>query len=148
MSQENVEIARRYWQGGLEALPPEETLGRVARFWESDGDYYPVRRFPEARPCHGHEEIAAFLTEFRAAWEGYGWVIKDVRAIGDDRVFVHARIEAKGRASGAKLEGDIYHCCWLRHGRFIRVEDHLTVKGALHALGFGGETLEAAGLSE
>jgi hypothetical protein len=75
-------------------------------------------------------------------------VIKDVRAIGDDRVFVHARIEAKGRASGAKLEGDIYHCCWLRHGRFIRVEDHLTSKGAVHALGFSGETLEAAGLSE
>jgi len=148
MSEENVEIARRYWQEGLEALPPEETLERVARFWESDGDYYPVRRFPEARPCHGREKIAVFLIEFRAAWEGYGYALKDVRAVGDDRVFVHARIEAEGRASGAKLEGDIYHCCWLRHGRFIRVEDHLTEKGALHALGFSGETLEAAGLSE
>ena len=75
-------------------------------------------------------------------------MLKDMRAIGDDRVFVHARIEAEGRASGAKLEGDIYHCCWLRHGRFIRVEDHLTEKGALHALGLSGDSLEAAGLSE
>ena len=41
-----------------------------------------------------------------------------------------------------------YHCCWLRHGRFIRVEDHLTARGALHALGLSGETLEAAGLRE
>jgi hypothetical protein len=46
------------------------------------------------------------------------------------------------------LGGDIYHCVWLRHGRFIRVEDHLTAKGALDALGLSGETLAAAGLLE
>jgi hypothetical protein len=32
--------------------------------------------------------------------------------------------------------------------RFIRVEDHLTAKGALHALGFSDETPEAVGLRE
>jgi hypothetical protein len=47
-----------------------------------------------------------------------------------------------------KLEGAVYHCMWLRHGRFFRVEDHLTLSGALHALGLEGETLEAAGLSD
>jgi hypothetical protein len=31
---------------------------------------------------------------------------------------------------------------------FFRWEDHLTLKGALLALGLSGETLEAAGLSE
>ena len=62
--------------------------------------------------------------------------------------FVHRRVSAKGRTSGVPLEGDVYHCCWLRHGRFIRVEDHLTAKGALHALGLSGETLEATGLRE
>ena len=43
------------------------------------------------------------------------------------------------------LEGDLYHCCWLRHGRFIRIEGHLTPKGALRAIGLEEETLEAAG---
>ena len=57
-------------------------------------------------------------------------------------------IQAEGRASGVALEGDAYHCFWLRHGRFIPVEDHMTANGALHALGLSGETLEAAGLSE
>ena len=55
---------------------------------------------------------------------------------------------AEGRGSGVPLDDDIYRCFWLRHGRFIRVEDHLTAKGALHALGLKGETLEAAGLSD
>jgi len=50
-----------------------------------------------------------------------------------------------GRGSGLNLEGDLYQCFWLRHGRFFRVE---TLSGALHALGLHGETLEAAGLSE
>jgi hypothetical protein len=148
MSEENVEIVRRYYEESPEALTSEEFPAWVAGFWEPDGDYYPVRGFPEARPCHGHEEIVGFLTELRAAWEGYGYLVRDTRSVGDDRVIVHGRMHTEGRASGATLEGDIYHCCWLRHGRFIRVEDHLTAKGALHALGLSGETLEAAGLSE
>ena len=146
MLEENVEVVRRYLEKGLESVSPEQLPAWVAGFWESDGDYYPVRGFPEARPCHGREEILSFLTEFRAAWEGYGFVVKNATGIGDDRVFVHGRIEAEGRVSGAKLEGDIYHCCWLRHGRLLRVEDHLTEKGALHALGLSGESVEAAGL--
>jgi hypothetical protein len=141
-------IVRRYFDE-----PPDETVSLerimewIAGFWESDGDYYPVRKFPEARPCHGREELARFLIEYRAAWD-YRNVVEDATAIGDDRVLVRARISAEGTASGLALEGDIYHCVWLRHGRFIRVEDHLTEKGALHALGLSAETLEAAGLRE
>jgi hypothetical protein len=46
------------------------------------------------------------------------------------------------------LEGDLYSCFWLRNGRFLRVEGHLTLAGALHALGVSGDSLEAAGLRE
>jgi hypothetical protein len=73
-------------------------------------------------------------------------VVEDATAIADDRVLARGRISAEGTLSGVALEGDLYHCFWLRHGRFIRVEDHLTEKGALHALGLSGETREAAGL--
>jgi len=47
-----------------------------------------------------------------------------------------------------KLDGDLYHCFWLRHQRIFRVEDHLTLTGALRALGLSGDSLEAAGLRE
>jgi hypothetical protein len=57
-------------------------------------------------------------------------------------------MRAEGRTSGLALEGDLYKCFWLRNGRFFRVEDHLTLAGALHALGLTGDSLEAAGLSE
>jgi SnoaL-like protein len=147
MSQENVEVVRRYLkEPPPEGLSLEGVVDWIAGFWEPDGDYYPVRKFPEARPCRGREEIARFLTQYFAVWH-YRFEIEDARTVGDDRVLVHGRISAQGRASGVALEGDIYHCFWLRHGRFIRVEDHLTAKGAVHALGLTGEAIEAAGLS-
>jgi hypothetical protein len=156
MSEENVELVRSYFEGTADPLegesrgtPAKEHFSAlVGRFWEADGDWYPVRKFPEARPCHGREEIVALLADIRGVWEAYRYVVKDARAIGDDRVLVQGRMWTEGRASGAALEGEVYHCCWLRHGRLIRVEDHLTAKGALHGLGLSGETLEAAGLEE
>ena len=147
MSQENVEVVRRFI-GRLGDLAPSEMLRLASDFYEPDADFYPVRKFPEARPCHGVEEIARFLAEYRDAWDRYEFVAKKLIPVGDDRVFVRSAIRAEGRESGVKLEGDLYQCVWLRHGHFFRWEDRLTLKGALRALGLSGETLEAAGLSE
>jgi hypothetical protein len=143
---ENVEVVRRF----LAALSasPEEIRASVAEFWDADADYYPVRKFPEAQPCHGLEQVSRFLVRFREAWSRLDWAVQELFEIGDDRVLVCRSLRAEGRESGMKLEGDVYQCCWLRHGRFFRVEDHLTLRGALHALGLQGETLEAAGLRD
>ena len=137
MSQENVEVVRRCY----EELPhaQERLSDFIASYWEPDGDYYPVRKFPESRPCHGHGEIVAFLTDYLTACESYEYESVAVTAIGEDRVLVHGRIATTGRESSMALEGDLYISSWLRHGRFIRVEDHLTEKGALYALGMSGD---------
>jgi hypothetical protein len=146
MSQENVEVVRRFIDGYVEA--PGDIQRLVADFFEPDADYYPVRKFPEARPCHGIDEIARFQTEFRDVWDRYEMEVKKLTSVSDDRVLVHLALRAEGRESGVKLDGDLYQCAWLRHGRIFRFEDHLTRTGALRALGLGGETLEAAGLPE
>jgi hypothetical protein len=146
VSVENVEIARR-WLETLSAAA-EKAGTSAADFWDADADYYPVRKFPEARPCHGPDEVMQFLAGYVEAWSGYDYAFQDLIEVGDDRVLVCATLRAEGRGSGMKLEGDLYHCLWLRHGRFFRVEDHLTLRGALHALGLDGETLEAAGLRD
>ena len=131
---ENVEVVRR-----LVDAWNDRASGRIADFWESDGDYYPVRKFPESRPCHGPEEIQSFLAEYVAAWQNYEFLVKEVQPVGDDRVLLHGYVRAEGRESGAALEGDLYQCFWLRNGRLFRQEDHLTKKGALRALGLGDD---------
>src|SRR3954467_10088400 len=127
MSQENVEIVRR-WFAPLRASP-EEVVAGVSEFWDATGDYYPVRKWPEARPCHGREEVAQFLVQFQEAFSHYDWAIRWLVAVGDDRVLACANLRAEGRGSGISLEGDVYHCFWLRHRRFFRAEDHLTLSG-------------------
>ena len=149
MSQENVEVMRSYLEAyNAPDLAPSDLSRFVADFFDPDADYYPVRKFPEARPCHGIDEIAHFQADFRDAWGRYQFAVKKLIPVSDDRVFVHAALRAEGRESGVKLDGDLYHCVWLRQGRFFRWEDHLTLKGAIRALGLSGETLEAAGLRE
>ena len=127
---------------------PAEALAAIAEFLDAEADYYPIRTFPEAQPCHSLEELRQYTARYLEAYSGTEWAIEELIQVGDDRVLTCINLRAEGRGSGMKLEGDFYTCFWLRHGRFLRVEDHLTLRGALHALGLQGETLEAAGLSE
>lgn len=143
----NVAIVHRSLQAYRE-LGPEDVEELVARFWDPDADYYPARKFPEARPCHGREEIARFHAEYLSRWDRYDSTIKAVIAVGDVRVLAYTTVRAEDRESGLKFEGELFHCDWLRHGRIFRAEDHLTLPGALRALGLSGHILEAAGLRE
>ena len=146
MSQENVEVVRRWL--ARSAQGPEGARAAVAEFCDADVDYYPVRKLSGGLPCHGLDELSQFLTRWLEAWSRLEWAVQELIEVGDDRVLVCGNLRTEGRGSGVKLEGDLYQCVWLRHGRFFRVEDHLTLSGALHALGLEGSTLEAAGLSE
>jgi hypothetical protein len=150
MSEENVEVVRRWLSFPARNLPAnlEEVPAFVAEFCDVDVDYYPVRKFSEAQPSHGLEELSKFLTHWLDAWSYLEWAVRELIEVGDDRVLARVNLRTEGAGSGVKLEGDIYQCAWLRHGRLFRIEDHLTVSGALHALGLEGRTLEAAGLSE
>jgi hypothetical protein len=145
MSQENVEVVRR-WLAALNS-GPEEALASLPEFCEPDIDYYPVRKFPEARPCHGIDELSRFLARYLDAWR-VEEAIKDLIDVGDERILARVTIRTEGRGSGVELKGDLHQCFWLRHGRFFRQEDHLTLRGALHAFGLDAEALEAVGLSE
>ena len=143
MSQENVERVWRFIDGGGVDRDPEQLLD----IWDRNGDYYPVEEFPEARPCHGVDEIARFFSEFQQAWDHFEVKVEAGFPVHDDRVLLRVSLSGEGRESGVKLQQTLFICLWLRHGRVFRQEDHSTLPGALHALGLRGETLEAAGLT-
>jgi SnoaL-like domain len=144
MSRGNVEAVRRWLELG--ATSPRQVQENVAGFFDPDADYYPVPKFPDARPCHGHGEITKFFTGFMAAWSTYEMAISRLIAVGDDRVLSCGSLRAEGRETGMTIESDIYHCAWLSNGRCLRMEDHSTLREALRAIGLHGDTLEAAGL--
>ena len=145
MPQENVEIVRR-WLATV-SRGTEEALASLPEFCDPDIDYYPVRKFPEATPCHGLDELSRFLAQYLDAWRVES-VIQDLIEVGDERVLARGILHTEGRGSGVKLKGVLHQCFWLRNGRVFRQEDHLTLRGALDALGLEGGTLEAVRLSE
>ena len=146
MTQENVEVVRRWVAIG--SVGPEEVRATVAEFCDADVDYYPVRKFSGCAALPRSGGVFAVSRRLGEAWSRLEWAVHELIEVGDDRVLACASLRAEGRGSGVKLEGDLYQCVWLRHGRLFRVEDHLTLSGALHALGLEGETLQAAGLRE
>jgi hypothetical protein len=128
----NLAAVRAWLEGNAS---PDDVIAQIPDLWDPDADYYPVRGWPEARGRHGHQEIEHFFREFWEAWSTSQSEIDELVAIDDVRVLARTRLVATGMGSGLSMEGEVFHCCWLRHGRFIRVEDHLTEKGARHALG-------------
>jgi SnoaL-like domain len=143
MSQENVAIVRAFFEA-WNARNSDAAVGLL----DAEGDYFPSRKLPGARPCHGREEVLQFITRYLDAYSRHEWAVQEVIEVSGDRFLARVNLQVEGRDSGVKLEGDLYHCFWLRHGRFFRVEDHLTLPGALRALGLSGQTLETAGLRE
>ena len=72
MSRENAEIVRR-WHAVMSASP-EEALAAIAAFFDANVDYYPVRKWPEAQPCHGLEEFPGSSSDFRTrSLKTSGW---------------------------------------------------------------------------
>ena len=78
----------------------------IAELWDADGDYYPVRKFPEAQPCHGQEEFWQFIGGYLDAFPRTDWAIQKLIEVGDDRVLVCVSMRAEGHGSGMKLEGE------------------------------------------
>ncbi len=103
MSQENIEVVRRW--GAAMSEGPEAAAAAVAELWDAELDFYPVRKFAEAEPCHGHEEMLRFMREFQSAYTRVSWDPHEVIAVGGDRVFSRFSLRAEGRASGLEIDG-------------------------------------------
>src|SRR3954449_11531030 len=101
MSQENVEVVRRWLAASGKG--PVAVPAIIAEFCDANVDYYPVRKFSDAQPCHGRAELADFLARWVEAWSRVEWAVQELIEVGDDRVLVCGNLRAEGRGSGMKL---------------------------------------------
>ena len=137
-SENNVEVVRRWMDQFASATTPEAVSAIVSEFWDPDADYYPVQKFPDRQPRHGSESIAEFMGTWRDAWGVLEFRVGEIVPIDDVRVLAISSINAQGHETQAVVDGDLYFAIWMRNGRLLRVEDHLTEAGARRALGLAG----------
>jgi ketosteroid isomerase-like protein len=134
MSQENVEIVRSIYEGwaqgdlnaGVELFDPEIAF-------ES---YMPDSS--ERVVARGREGVAGFMREFLKQLSDYRLFADEIRAVGQDAVFVVGRQAGTGRQSGVPVEGPTCSVWKFREGKVVRLLFDTD----------GQAALEAAGLSE
>jgi ketosteroid isomerase-like protein len=131
MSEENVEIVRRAYSGGVlnawatEILHPEvELLGAVGGM-------------EEGTVTRGREAVTQALDVDFEIWAERRMELK--RAIdAGDQVVALVREYRRGKGSGVTVEADVALVYGFRKGKVVRIEPYMSQ----------AEALEAAGLSE
>ncbi len=135
MSQENVEIVRRVFEAATRKPPDAEALNRLV---------HPDHRMTSDYGAMGGDVyvgIGGFrqsLTDFDADWETWQQELDDFLDAGDDAVIVLGHLVARGKSSGAPVQGPWTALVKLRGGRMASTQFFVSK----------AEALEAAGLSE
>src|SRR5262245_13858058 len=134
MSQENVEIVRRFVGTRVDALD-DESLGSAMQVFHPDVEFREDPMFPEASVYRGHDALRAYAKRFSDEFDQFWWEADDFLDAGDDQVLVLLRVRGRGKGSGAEF--DIRGGCLftLRDGRAARVDAYLDRRKALEAAG-------------
>ena len=155
MSEENVEIVRRfneagqrsldaYWENprsgaaALEAgdLDPENEA--VLAFLHPEVEYNAVPAALEGGTARGHLGWLKAWDAMLSASEDFSYRVNELADLGGDEVFVDGEITARWKGSGMTLTEPRFMVLTLRDGLIVRVDAYRERK----------EALEAAGLSE
>jgi ketosteroid isomerase-like protein len=97
----------------------------------------PRSEFPEPGAYRGPAEIARYMREFLADFDGVAIVGEEFIAAGDG-VVVRVRQHATGPRSGAAVDMRYYHVWTFRGSSVIRIESIREQEDALEAVGLAG----------
>jgi ketosteroid isomerase-like protein len=121
MSQENVELVRRFLSAGV-----DEALGYA--------DPGIVWNPAEELPTQGHDAVRASLAHWKAEWDDYTLMPEEFEHMGD-RVVVTVRLGGRGRGSGVEIDAVFYDVFTIRDGKIVRMDQFTDRSEALAAVG-------------
>ena len=135
MSQENVELAARWYQPAgskaelLAAMPRTMALCHPEVEWTApeDGTVY-----------RGRDGVRQRLEEWLESFDVYRFEVERIIDCGTDEVLVEATEIGRGAASGAEVRTTNFELLTMRDGMIVRIREFYDEANAL----------EAAGLSE
>ena len=133
MSQENVEIAKRF----LDAFNRRD-LNALMDTATADIAFHPaLAGTVDDNSFQGREGMRAYFVDVDSAWEEFRLIVDEYRDLGD-RVLTLGRLEGRGRGSGAAVDTPQEAVLDIRDGKSSCVRSYLD----------HGEALRVAGLTE
>ena len=131
MSQENVEIVRRFLDRAH--ADPDRVWGIFDEgvVWEIG----PLR-IPDLPPTsHGPEQVREFFRQWAGSFEDWDFEAEEPVPVGRDRVLVRIQQWGRGKGSGATVDLRFWQAWEMRDGRAIRVTHHYEKADALDDIG-------------
>jgi ketosteroid isomerase-like protein len=130
MSQENVETVL----AAIDAYNAAD-IDAMMRLYAIDSEVIPDGEFLEIERLHGRQSLRDWVIEIGRAWDSVRWQIKDVRAVGADRVLVGGDWGGTGHASGLEVASNFSGIFTVRDGQVTKVEYFQDHTEALKAVG-------------
>jgi ketosteroid isomerase-like protein len=133
MSQENLDAFREV----IEEINERGPDARLDLF-DSEVEFHEDPSFPEAKVYRGRDEIMGNFRAFTEAFDSYCFEIDDLRDAGGGKVVAVLREQARGRASGVRVDRRSGWLFTFRDGKVLRMEIYLEPLEALKAVGLPG----------
>jgi uncharacterized protein len=138
MSQENVEIIRK----AAEVFNAEGPEAADRRFFADDVEFHDPPESPSPRLARGREAVRKQFNSFNEAWEKHRTELKEIRAVGTDKVLLVSVEHFTGR-DGIEVQAPAASVFTLRDGKVIRWEAFWEKQRALKALGLSEQDAHA-----
>jgi ketosteroid isomerase-like protein len=135
MSQENVEIARHWYEVATSKADLLAAMSRTMAFCHPDVEWSAPE---DGTTYRGREGVRRRLEEWLNSFDDYRYEIHRIVDCGDDEVLVKASEVGRGASSGAEVRQTNYELLTIRDGLIVRIREYYDE----------AEALEAAGLSE
>ena len=131
MSQENVEIVRRFL---------DRAHADPDRVWDifDDGVVWEIGplRIPDLPPTsHGPEQVREFFRRWAGSFEDWDFEAEEPVPVGRNGVLVRIQQWGRGKGSGARVDLRFWEAWEMRDGKAIRVTHHYEKADALDDIG-------------
>jgi ketosteroid isomerase-like protein len=142
MSQENVEIVRRYaeslgqFMAALRANPgPVGETPFIDGFFDCLDPEVEWRWPLNDEAFRGREGMLRAAADFLDAVVEWNIVVDEIVDAGNDRLFVAHRVSARGKGSGAPFEQSVFSAIKVRDNKVWQIRDYIERADALKAVG-------------
>jgi ketosteroid isomerase-like protein len=126
MSQENVEIVRRFYES-IHRGDHAEALACLA----PDVDY----RVLQEGPARGPDAVEAMWGRWESEWEEGGEAVAEEFIDAGDQVVATVRESGRGRGSGIEVDARVFKVFTFRSGKVVRMVEFIERSEALEAVG-------------
>ena len=133
MSEENVEIVRRFLDGAHRDPDAVWDIFDATVVWEIG----PLRIPDLTAACHGPDEVREFFRRWVGSFDDWGFETEQVAPCGQNGVVARIHQWGRGKGSGATVELRFWQAWEIREGKAVRVTHHYEETAALEDLGSG-----------